>query len=482
MNIIHRYDRFELELTGPSEGNPFVDVETWADFSHGNRTVTVRGFYDGDGRHKVRFMPDEGGEWSYRTRSSASELDGQSGAFTVSEPKQSAVGSLRHGPVQAVGTAFCHADRTPYLPIGTTCYAWVHQPAKLRDQTVRTLSQNAFTKIRMCAFPKEYRYNKNEPDHFVFPGSLEAGFDFNRFNPVFFATFEDELDRLSQLGIDADIILFHPYDRWGFQSMPEEVDERYLRYVVARWASFPNVWWSMANEWDLMKHKTVQDFHRYFRTVQREDPYNHPRSCHNWHSFYDHSLPWVTHASIQRSDTERTAEWLQTYHKPIVIDECCYEGDVNEGWGNISGQELLRRQWTAFIYGGWPGAHGETFYNEEEVLWWSKGGKLTGEAPARLRFMRTILEDAPLTTLGVCSLGKHTPTLASGEDYFVFYLGFQRAAWKDIHLPENKSYRAEVIDTWEMTVTELEGVFSGECVVHLPAREYIAVRFRAEQD
>ena len=31
------------------------------------------------------------------------------------------------------------------------------------------------------------------------------------------------------------------------------VDDRYLRYVVARLAAYRNVWWSLANEYDFRK-------------------------------------------------------------------------------------------------------------------------------------------------------------------------------------------------------------------------------------
>ncbi len=37
--------------------------------------------------------------------------------------------------------------------------------------------------------------------------------------------FWDQLDKilseLNELGIEADLILFHPYDRWGFSKMTE---------------------------------------------------------------------------------------------------------------------------------------------------------------------------------------------------------------------------------------------------------------------
>lgn len=53
-----RWDVFEIELDGPSDGNPFTDVELGAIFSDGQRELRVGGFYDGDGTYRIRFMPD----------------------------------------------------------------------------------------------------------------------------------------------------------------------------------------------------------------------------------------------------------------------------------------------------------------------------------------------------------------------------------------------------------------------------------------
>lgn len=39
------------------------------------------------------------------------------------------------------------------------------------------------------------------------------------------------------------------------------------------------------------------------------------------------------------------SEWRSLYQKPIVVDECAYEGNIDFGWGNISGEEMTRRFW-----------------------------------------------------------------------------------------------------------------------------------------
>ena len=83
--------------------------------------------------------------------------------------------------------------------------------------------------------------------------------------------------------------------------MTAEADDRYLRYALARMSAYRNVWWSMANEFDLMKAKSAQDFDRFFHIVEQHDPVGHLRSVHYSHTMYDYSKPWVTHASLQTS-------------------------------------------------------------------------------------------------------------------------------------------------------------------------------------
>jgi len=254
----------ELVLSGPKRGNPFLDVALGAEFRYKHRVVLVDGFYDGDGIYRVRFMPDTMGVWHYETRSNCPDLDGITGQFTCVEPSPG-----NHGPVRVAHTYhFAYADGTPYIPIGTTCYAWVHQGEALEEQTLATLAEALFNKIRMCVFPKDYLYNKNEPEYYPFERSEEGVSDLARFDPAFFRHFEKRVGQLMDLGIEADIILFHPYDRWGYATMDAEVDDRYLRYVVARLAAYRNVWWSMANEFDLMASKTMADWDRFFHIVR----------------------------------------------------------------------------------------------------------------------------------------------------------------------------------------------------------------------
>ncbi|QJD85031.1 DUF5605 domain-containing protein [Cohnella herbarum] len=466
---------YEIELHGPSHGNPFTDVPLGAEFRLGDRSVRTSGFYDGDGIYRIRFMPDDQGEWMFRTYSTARSLDGIEGTFRSVAPSND-----NHGPVRVKNTYhFAHEDGSAYIPVGTTCYVWTHQGTELEEQTLATLSMSPFNKVRMCVFPKSYIFNSKEPDYYPFEGSLESGWDNTRFNPNFFRHLENRIADLGKLGIEADLILFHPYDRWGFSEMSRAADDRYLRYIVARLSAYRNVWWSLANEYDFFWSKEADDWERFAKIVTENDPVGHLISIHNGLTFYDYSKPWVTHCSIQRIDayktSEVTSEWRNKWNKPVVIDECAYEGDIDQGWGNITGEEMTRRFWEGALRGGYVG-HGETYLNPEEVLWWSKGGKLTGTSPARIGFLRKITEQSPGGLLEPLAAEWDVTCAGVKDDYYLFYFGFNQPRFRNFNRTPGIRYQVEVIDTWNMTVEKLEGLYEGSFRIELPGKPFIAVR------
>lgn len=463
----------EVVLDGPRHGNPFVDVELAATVTGPSGAVVVTGFYDGDGRHVLRFLPDAEGTWTFATRSNARSLDGVTGSVEVARAPEGA-----RGPVRAEGFGFRYADGGRHVSVGTTAYVWTHQPPELEAATLATLAEAPFTKMRMCVFPKSYLFNSNEPAVHAFERNDDGSFDTRRFVPEFFRHLEEKVADLDTLGIEADLILFHPYDRWGYADLGPAADDRYLRYLVARLSALPNVWWSLANEYDLLGTKTIDDWDRFAAVIGGHDPVRHLMGIHNCMEFFDNSRDWVTHASMQRVDVYRTAEevdtWRRRWGKPVVVDECAYEGDIELGWGNITAEEMTRRFWEAAVRGGWCG-HGETYWAEDEVLWWSKGGVLKGGSPARIAFLRRVLEEAP-GDLEPGASDWDVPTAVVGEDYRLTYFSFMQPRYRTLRLPRDTRWRGEVLDTWHMTVTPIDGVLEDGARVDLPARPFAALR------
>lgn len=476
MSDIAQWDIFELRLDGPADGNPYLEVSLSARFAQGDRAITVPGFYDGDGVYIVRFMPDSLGEWTYETSSSVADLTGNTGSFTAGEAAPGA-----HGPVKVANQFhFAHADGTPYLPFGTTCYAWTHQPLDLQAETLETLGKAGFNKIRMGVFPKDYPFNTNEPLYDVFEIGADGQRDFDRPNPVAFRQFETQVGKLRDLGIEADIIIFHPYDRWGYCDMSAEQDNRYVAYLAARLAAYRNVWWSLANEYDfLLDTKPMAQWDHFFHILEENDPYGHLKSIHNGdvRMNYDHTKPWVTHVCIQNWDVKKTPDWRDDYGKPLVNDEPEYEGNIFPAWGNISAPELVHRFWTTLMRGGYAG-HGETFEHPEDIIWWAKGGKLYGEAWKRIKFLRELLEED--VTTGLTPLGGTTSwpwsRMSAAEDEGVRYIYFgehQPAQWTTGLPVEEGDYAVDLIDTWAMTITPAERI---PALIPHPTRHGAVVR------
>ena len=506
---VNKWGVFEAVLEGTAEGNPFAEQRVSGIFTSRNESVVTEGFYDGEGIYRIRFMPSYEGKYTFVLKPSWTN-ESYTGKFYVDAAEEG-----NHGPVRTVNTHhFAYEDGTPYISIGTTAYVWALQNDELAEETLKTLEDSAFNKIRFCVFPKHYVYNLHEPVSYPYEGTPmdpavlnednfmqystmlneqdpSNQFDFKRFNPAHFRRIEHYIEALGKRGIEADLILLHPYDRWGFACMDQEEDDLYFRYVVSRFAAYHNVWWALANEYDLMKRKTIADWERLADILVRRDPYRHLRSIHNCRVMYDHSRPWITHCSVQRIDlykgAELTGELAQRYQKPVVMDEIAYEGNLENGWGNITAEEMVRRFWETAVRGGYPG-HGETYLNDDGVIWWSHGGRLHGESWKRFAFLHEILQDVPGNGLTDASLEWDSTSGVPESEWFspiksqyLFYYGFMRPSFRTFCIDQDTEFAVDVIDTWNMTI-EKKGVFKGKFRIDLPARQYMAIRLRRPEE
>jgi hypothetical protein len=256
----------------------------------------------------------------------------------------------------------------------------------------------------------------------------------------------------------------------------------------------------MANEFDFMKEKKESDWDRFFRIVQESDPYGRLRSIHNGRILYDHNKRWVTHASIQNgsavADFGRALLYRDVYRKPVVFDEVKYEGDIEQRWGNLPAEEMVHRFWQGAVAGTYVG-HGETYRHPQDILWWAKGGVLHGQSPARIAFLKKVLEAGPREGLEPIDKWQDERTAGKAGEYYLIYFGRERPGEWAFELPkaelkDGMSFRVEILDTWNMTVTPVDGVFrikadgryryraEGPGPVKLPGKPYIALRIRRD--
>ncbi len=493
---MRQYETFELKFTGSAPVGSEAVVDLTATFSIDEESVCVKGFYAGEDTYVVRFYPTKAGHYTWQV-AGVVEATGEA----TCEPAQ------YPGMVKAEGCHFVYENGDPYYPVGTTIYALAHQDKALREQTMETLQTAPFNKVRHCLFPKHYDYNHNEPEFYPFEKKEDGSWDVHRPCYDYWKNMEDIIFRLGAMGIETDLILFHAYDRWGFCQMSMEENLVYLDYVLRRLAAVPFVWWSLANEYDIVFARTMEDWYTMEEFVVENDPYHHLISNHNCMKFYDYTRPNITHACIQTPAMCLTAKYLNEYKKPVVFDEIEYEGDIEHGWGNISGFELINRFWKCCTCGGY-GTHGETFYSEDEILWWARGGVLMGESQKRLGYFKDFLYSMPgafepwdepiFLDFPEPPVGGHGAFMALmnslsveektnlawkdgffrghvGEDVYLQYYGEKCPSVSAIRLPQEESFKIEIIDVWEMTRETFAENVSGKVALKLPGKGGIAV-------
>ncbi len=489
MKRIELYDFIEFKYK--------AKMQIFGEFFDGEKTKVINGFKISDKEYVVRFMPDKVGEWEYRIFGGIKD----SGSFECVKNSGN-----NHGRVITKELTFCYEDGSKYFPVGTTCYAWVNQSEELINETIKSLSEAPFNKIRMCVFPKSMPYNNNEPEFFPFCKDGQGNWDVSKPEFRFWDRLDKCLSALRNLNIEADLILFHPYDKWGFARMNLQSNLAYLDYCISRLSCYRNIWWSIANEYDTVIAKTMKDWDAFGDKLLKNDPYRHLTSIHHCFVLYP-ERDWMTHLSIQSRNERKIPLWKKEYNLPVIFDEFGYEGDIEFEWGNLSAFEVINKAWTVSVLCGYV-SHGETFHRDNEVLWWAKGGKLYGQSPARFKFLKDLIyEIGVMQPYGthpnhnpngavenpetykiyndcmnsLSEIDRHevhlneTILMSHNEDYRLRYLARTCSAFVHEVLPMNGKYKVEVLDVWEMTRKKVLDDVNGKVKIPLPAKEGIAI-------
>ncbi|WP_419999032.1 DUF5605 domain-containing protein [Streptomyces boninensis] len=256
----------------------------------------------------------------------------------------------------------------------------------------------------------------------------------------------EQVAGLRELGIEAEV------DLGGRRDVAE---------TVSRLAAYRNVWWRAPQDADV-------------QTVIRDYDYGHHLLTVHGGPETDFGAPWITHVSVALEDTRAVAALSGQLGKPVMVDDCGAEGDAPVPERSLPGAELLARLWEGLCQGGYA-THAESYGTSP---WTTHGGRFSGEAPDRIAFLSHILDDAPPGLV-------HNPayydasTLELPGEYVLQYLGAHRYPYRRFELAEG-TWRAEVLDTWNMRVGAPRYVSggSGRVQVELPGEPYCAVRIR----
>lgn len=286
---VPRWEMQEFVVAGRAlTGNPFRDAALVGEFTSPSGAVkVVDGFYDGGETWRLRFAPDEEGEWNYRLRGEGVEVH-QRGTLRCTAPRGR--GFIRVHPESP--HAFAYDDGTPFFPMGDTCYG-LHDDSpitpELRAEYLKIRRSQRFNFVRMTVGHSEARAAA-EPAFWAWGGTARQP-DLDRLNPEFFRGFDELVRDMRTRGMNVELILLNfyrrPFTDTGAWTPARE--RLWLRYVVSRYAAFDNIFmWTLANEYETHPDgKYRLDFpgdvewaKATARFVKESDPYRHLFTVH----------------------------------------------------------------------------------------------------------------------------------------------------------------------------------------------------------
>jgi hypothetical protein len=253
---------FELSIEeAAAHPNPYLTVQLEAEFrSPRYRTFRMPGYWDGGRRFVVRFSPTEPGEWVFRVTSNIARFQDQEGTFTATDSKSP--GFLKPASVHH-WARIDELVKTPHLWMGDTVYALPYLKREAFDKLAAARAEEKFTHLRGVVLAP--------------PGKAgNAYLSADRPDTAVFRELDERILALNRKGIVVDLML--AYDQRQLTDLfPDWAQrERYVRYLVARYAATDITWQGFANFEHAPGGRAA--LKEIGLALKKLDPYQHPRS------------------------------------------------------------------------------------------------------------------------------------------------------------------------------------------------------------
>ncbi len=429
------YTVAELTFAGPrqtAKDAPARDIELKVTFRHasGSPKITVQGFFDGDGQgriegdvFKVRFCPTKPGEWTVvAVKSNAKELDGQHQGDTLTATESELHGFWIPDDESAGRRWYRRSDGSHQYIVGNTHYTFLTEHGLKGMPTGSTIATDMaanakyFKKVRFGLQNGRYPHPLEKP---WLDGNGRPSDDGNfshRPNPRWFHLRVDVAVRTAFAhDLIADLILAGPdaaESRTTLKAKHNGGDATpYLRYIVARYGSFPNVWICLCNEYDIKTPNYSQtEIAGFGVTLRKYLPYPTPVSVHDgsrigWSAKFDSLPEWADHQIIQkklraiapaadaidfvwRGGTLTKGEGNRKPRlKPTIDDELSYEGKGDKH----SEADTIAAHLGAFLGGG-CGTTGEKYGRKLGQYFWGNFDAEKHKAADNLGWLRETID------------------------------------------------------------------------------------------
>ena len=387
--VIEQSHWHDFAFTAQISGNPF-DVDLRGVFTGpGGVQLVVPGFYDGENTWIIRFSPTAVGHWSMRTSSPAAALNGRLEAnIECSANTNPAVhGGLLVDPVNR--HHFLYEDGTRYFLMGYEAdWLWAvdmkDPDRKVMRHLIDQIASRGFNHLIVNVFAYDTSWSKGKmnewdygpPEMFVFGGSNEKP-DYSRLNPAFFKAYDGMMQALQDKGIVAHLMLKVYNKMVNWPTPGSEDEQRYFRYVTARYQAFSNVVWDFAkesyNEPDKKLQKRLTDL------IRSTDGYHRLTTAHD-NDIYDWN-PGLNSNLDFRTDQEHK-DWKEMLifdrelrQWPVVNSELYYERGVDD-----LPSYPIKQDWQEMVHRG--RAHAAV-HSREHIGEATLTGQLAGAGPTR---------------------------------------------------------------------------------------------------
>ncbi|MFZ5832779.1 MAG: DUF4038 domain-containing protein, partial [Planctomycetota bacterium] len=331
----------------------------------------------------VRFTPTLPGRWELaEVNSNRKELSGQKqGTFvTAADAKHPGFWIVdAESPGQRW---YRRSDGSHQYIFGNTQYSFLSgyenggKPSG--NDIVADIEGNAkfFKKLRFAPHGDLYPHPTDKP-FFDDQGRPTDMGDFgHRPNPEWFRKRVDAAVQTAY-GKDliADLILAGPDDETSRSTLRASHNggdpTPFLKYIAARYGSYPNVWICLCNEYEIRTPKyTPAEIARFGQIIRKFLPYTTPLSAHStprtlWSAKFDSLPDWADHIIIQKKirqigpaadviEQARAKPDGGVRNMPVVNDELSYQGQGDKH----SEQDTIESHLGAFLGGGY-GTTGE---------------------------------------------------------------------------------------------------------------------------
>jgi hypothetical protein len=369
---VPRWQPHDFEFAGPEQAaHPFAVAFSATATGPGGAKLTLPGFYDGDGKWKVRVAPPAEGAWSLVTHSTEPGLDGRPAAFVcVPNPNPKVHGALRVDPNHP--RHFVFEDGTRFFLTGYECdWLWALDTADPGLKTINPfldrLAAHGFNYLLLNAYAHDTKWRPGKtgaddygpPPAYAWAGRNDAP-DHSRFNLAYWRHFDRVLDALHRRGLVAHLMIkvYNKQVRWPAPGSAD--DDRYFRWLVARYAAYPNVVWDFSKE--AHNEKDLDYKLGRLRFLRATDPYRRLLTVHDDNAAYDAGK--YDGLLDFRADQQHSqwgafiARQRQQRLWPVVNIELGYEhgpkGPADKTYGQAqTPEEVCRRAWEVCLAGGY---------------------------------------------------------------------------------------------------------------------------------